>query len=131
MYDDFDHYRTEYIKSLAYLNIPHLLTHSSQYMLNYAVSLRVFCRGRAVLAATSCGRRRYNVVVTGVVVAATAVAVSVVISSDCIRQHLACDSLTVISGATPPAAVFDVLQNYFSYTYNVTGCLHYMIIYIR
>ena len=38
---------------------------------------------------------------------------------DCIRQHLACDSLTVISGATPPAALFDVLQNYFSYTYNV------------
>ena len=38
---------------------------------------------------------------------------------DCIRQHWAFDSQTVIPGATPPAALFDVLQNYFSYTYNV------------
>ena len=41
------------------------------------------------------------------------------ILSDCIRQHLACETLTVIPGATPPGALFDVLQNYFLYTYNV------------
>ena len=41
------------------------------------------------------------------------------ILSDCVRQHLAFNSLTVISGATLPSALFDVLQNYFSYTYNV------------